>query len=444
MPASAGPARWRNPATWPTDVLAPLGYWASSRLLMIMTVFSSGENAKGEVHRLYEKWAHLLAGGSYPLGDPTWQYPPGAAGVMLAPKLVPGVNYVQGFVAVTCLADLLIVGALVWQGRRPGRTLGGAWAWSLGLPLMLYIPYARYDVIVTLFAVLGLLLLQRRPMLGGWMAALGAMIKVWPAFAVFGAPWGRGLRSVAIGFASAVVSLLVLVSLFLKGPFDFLNAQGSRGIEFESLPGSALLVAHQFGYHSEIAYRYGSLEIVGSYVDLIGKGMLALSVIGFCWLLWWRIRVRVFSAATPADAALAAMLVFVTTSRVISPQYFIWLIGVGAVCLTYRATTQRAVVAMLIGAVALTTVEFPLFFQQILAGHTGFTLLLAARNLLLLAATVLSCVRLWRATVPRRRGPDAGTPAAVPAARKDGEGPVTSATQPRRASDRTADQENAQ
>ncbi|MBD0693283.1 hypothetical protein BG452_40840 [Streptomyces sp. CBMA123] len=36
------------------------------------------------------------------------------------------------------------------------------------------------------------------------------------------------------------------------------------------------------------------------------------------------------------DAALCALLIFVVTSRVISPQYLVWLVGVAAVCLTVR------------------------------------------------------------------------------------------------------------
>ncbi len=119
------------------------------------------------------------------------------------------------------------------------------------------------------------------------------------------------------------------------------------------------------------------------------------------WLLWWRIRARVFTPSTPADAAMAALLVFVTTSRVISPQYLIWLFGVGAVCLTFRCTTQRPVVVLLMAATALTSVEFPLFWQDVIAGNAGLGAVLVVRNVLLAAATLLSCVRLWRATASR-------------------------------------------
>ena len=404
------------PAGRPGPALAPLGYWACTRLIMAMTVFSafsSHENSEGEVHKLYEKWAGMLLGGSFPVGDPTWQYPPGAAAVILAPEAVPGVNYVQGFTVVVFLADLLVVSALLYSGGRPGRNPAGAWVWILGLPLMIYIPYARYDTIVTLFAVLALLVLQGRPWLGGGLAAIGAMIKVWPAFAVFGAPRGRGLRATAAGFVAAAVALTVIMSLLFEGPFEFLHSQGERGIEFESLPGSALLVAHQFGYSGSVWYQYGSLEVVGPYVVGLGRLMVACSVAGFLWLLLWRVRARVFSAATPADAALTALLVFVTTSRVISPQYFVWLLGIGAVCLTHRSTVLRPVVYLLVGCTALTSVEFPLFWQDVVSGHPGFGAVLAVRNVLLLTATVLACIRLWRASVPGRRRTQEDTAAAT-------------------------------
>ncbi|MFJ8438241.1 glycosyltransferase 87 family protein [Kitasatospora griseola] len=391
---------WRV-ETWNQRVLAPVGYWACTRLLIIVMVFSTGENAHGEVHLLYRRWAHLLQNGSFPVGDSTWQYPPGAGAVILAPTLVPGVNYVQAFIVVTFLADAVILGALLRVGSRPGRSLAGAWVWVLMLPLMQYIPYARYDIIVTLFAVLALVLLPRYQALGGAMAALGAAVKVWPAFAVFGMPWGRGLRSAVIGFVASAAALIGIMSLLFSNSFGFLQEQSGRGVEFESLGGSALLAARHFGWHGSVVYQYGSNEVVGPYVGLVGKVLVGLSVAGFCWLLLWRVRARVFTTATPADAALAAVLVFVTTSRVISPQYFIWLAGLGAVCVTFRHSSQRLVVGLLVVATALTTVEFPFFYEKILHGHAGFTAVLLLRNLVLVVATVLSCVQLWRSTVPR-------------------------------------------
>ncbi|MFC8719149.1 glycosyltransferase 87 family protein [Kitasatospora sp. NPDC057198] len=396
------------PATHPfhrdPQVLARLGYWACSRFVMVMMVFWNKDNVNGEPHLFYEPWARVLRTGTFPVGDVTWQYPPGAAGAFLAPYLVPFTNYVQGFLVLTLIADFAIMGGLLWYGTRAGRSLAGSGFWLLGLPLMLMQPYVHFDVLVTLFAVFGVLCLQGRSWVGGSFAAIGAMIKVWPAFAIFGAPRGRGLKQAITGFVAAALALTAIAAVTMRGSFDFLHGQGNRGIEVESLPGSLLLIAQKLGYHhGEITYRYGSMEIVSAHTPLLSKAMLGLSVLGFAGLLVWRIVAKRFTDSTPADAAMTAMLVFVVTSRVISPQYMIWLLGMAAVCLSFRSTSQRPVAVLLMAATALTTVEYPLFWGPVLWGDTTFRTVLLLRNALLVAAVLLSCARLWRSTVPSRR-----------------------------------------
>lgn len=86
------------------------------------------------------------------------------------------------------------------------------------------------------------------------------------------------------------------------------------------------------------------------------------------------------------------------TSRVISPQYMIWLVGLAAVCLTVRGTSQKPVAALILVATLLTTLEFPVMFGQIVNSHPWGVAILTSRNLLLLAATVISGRRLWQST----------------------------------------------
>ena len=108
---------------------------------------------------------------------------------------------------------------------------------------------------------------------------------------------------------------------------------------------------------------------------------------------------RRWTPATPYDAALAAVLLFTVTSRVISPQYMIWLLGVAAVCLTSRHTVQRPVAVLILLATAISAVAYPTLYAEVRGcSWTGCGLMLA-RNGLLAAAAVLSFVRLWRSTV---------------------------------------------
>ncbi len=69
----------------------------------------------------------------------------------------------------------------------------------------------------------------------------------------------------------------------------------------------------------------GGAETVGLALTVIGLALFAL-------IAWWRLSGRLESVP-PGDVALAVMLVSVATSRVYSPQFNVWLIGITAVML---------------------------------------------------------------------------------------------------------------
>jgi hypothetical protein len=261
-------------------------------------------------------------------------------------------------------------------------------------------PLVRYDVQVTAFAVISLLTLSRSTRVCGAFAALGALVKVWPALVLLGMPRGRTTRSVwswAVG--TGALSLMSLVVLF-NNPFAFLRQQGGRGVQIESLGGTALGLATHVGWPGQVHYRYGAMEFTGPYVSTVADASLALTAVAFGLLLLWRIRARRWTDATPYDAALSAVLLFTVTSRVISPQYMIWLLGLAAVCLTSRHTTQRAVAALIVAATAVSSVEFPVLYGDVIHSTWTGCALMVVRNGLLAAAAVLSFVRLWQSSRP--------------------------------------------
>lgn len=376
-------------------------YWLASRVVMLALLRRGQGDIAREVHRLYRGWAATLAHGAFPDGDVAWQYPPGAALVMLAPRWVPYLTYLQAFVLLMLAADAVTTaGLLRAAGRAPGRSLLGAWYWVLGLPLMLHLSFARFDVLAAAIAVLALLALPRRPRLGGAVAGIGALVKIWPVLTVLGTPRGRTTRQAWTALAASAAVLLLVLTARFRGAFGFLTAQRHRGVEAESLGGTVLHLARLAGGPLTVRWRYGSMEYLGPYVSAVAWTSMALTAAAFAWLLAWRLRARRWSEATPYDAALAAVLLFIVTSRVISPQYLVWLIGLAAVCLTVRETTQRPVAALVLFATAVTTVDYPLFFGAITHGSWKGFAVLALRNGLLAGAAVLSCVRLWRASMP--------------------------------------------
>ncbi|MFF7985531.1 glycosyltransferase 87 family protein [Streptomyces sp. NPDC007901] len=354
-----------------------------------------------EVWRLYFHWYGVLSHGAFPAHDTLWQYPPGAGAVLLAPGLVPGLSYFQAFVGFTLATDALITAALARAGTRPGRTLLGAALWTGGLPLLLHLPLARYDVVVTALAVLSLLTLSRSTRACGVLAGLGALVKVWPALVLLGVERGRPTRTAWTWAAVTGGATLAFFVLAFRNPLAFLRQQGGRGVQIESLGGTALSLARHAGWHGTVRYQYGAMELVGPHVHAVATASLALTAVAFALLLLWRVRARHWTEATPYDAALSAVLLFTVTSRVISPQYMIWLLGLAAVCLTSRHTTQRPVAALVVTATALSSVAYPAFYTEVVGCTWTGCLLMLARNGLLAAAAVLSLTRLWRAT--RRR-----------------------------------------
>ncbi|MET7944792.1 glycosyltransferase 87 family protein [Streptomyces sp. NPDC005302] len=386
--------------------LALAAVWLATRALMLWLLAHDDLRLLGrggvsrEVGHLYFRWYGVLSQGAFPAGDRLWQYPPGAGPVLLAPALLPWLTYVTAFVALTLVADLVITVALTRAGRRAGRSLRGALLWVLGLPLLLHIPLARYDVQVTAFAVLSLLALSRSPRAGGVFAALGALVKVWPALALIGTPRGRTTREAWTSAVVAAAALLAVLVAAFSNSFDFLRQQGGRGVQIESLGGTVLGFARHAGWPGTARYQYGAMEFVGPYVSSVAAGSLALTVAAFGILLLWRVRARHWTAATPFDAALAAVLLFTVTSRVISPQYMVWLLGLAAVCLTSRHTTQRPVAALIVAATAVSTVVYPAMYGEVIHSTWTGCLLMLVRNGLLAAAAGLSLVRLWRSGLP--------------------------------------------
>ncbi|WP_333776980.1 glycosyltransferase 87 family protein, partial [Streptomyces sp. IBSBF 3136] len=301
----------------------------------------------------------------------------------------------HAFFALVCLADLAVLVLVLWAGCRPGRSPRGAWAWVAGVPLLGPTVYARYDLMVTAVAVAALLAGVRRPRLMGALAAFGALLKVWPALLLAGAP-----RRAWAAAALTAAGLAALSAAAAPGAFAFLGFQRDRGTEVESLGGLVLHVARHFGWPGAVLLNYGSVEFLGPGVALVSGAALALTGAALGWLVLWRLRAARLTAQTLADAAFTAVLLFTVSSRVISPQYLVWLVGLAAVCLCSRTSRMAAPAVLILPACPLTVLEFPVGFEHVVAGDFHGVLLLLLRNGLLLAASLTAARALWRSTAP--------------------------------------------
>jgi hypothetical protein len=388
-----------------------LATWGLTRLLLLLFVFKvyvfPGPDVTSDVSVIYHGWYEVLRTGTFPLNDVTWQYPPAAALAILSPGLLPFLDYTSAFFVLACLADLSVLGLMLYAGLRPGKTLRGAWVWVVGVPLLGPTVYARYDVMVTAVAVAALLAGARHPRVMGALVGFAAMLKVWPALLLLGAR-KRAAWAWAAGTAGA---LAVLFAVSMPGAFAFLTFQRNRGTEVESLGSLVFHIARQFGWDGKVLLNYGSVEFIGPDVYLVSSAALFLTGVAFGWLLLWRLMATRFLPNTLADAAFVGVLMFTATSRVISPQYMVWLVGLAAVCLCFRSSRMQLPVYLVLAAAFVTVLEFPIWFADVVASDTLGVTLLVVRNGLLVVAALLGAVELWRSTVSREPVPSLPTQA---------------------------------
>jgi hypothetical protein len=346
--------------------------WVLTRLLILAQVgfFAHGEGRSPEDAQLYESWSnHELAGEHMLPSGELWQYPPGAAFLLLAPRLGLGLtNYVHSFALTMLLFDLAGFALIAWLAQREKRD-AGVWVWLLAMPMLRAVPLLRFDLAATTFAIAALVVIHRRPNWVGALAGLGAMLKVWPIVVLFGEwDWRRLLRS---GVAAAAVAALVfaLAAILFKGdPFEFLHEQNGRGLQIEAaatLPWHLRQVVTGNAPHA--VSRFGASEIGSGPADTVADLLkwAALPVlIGAA--VWWAARARAIKAGREdlADAVVSRDFVFtvvlllVVTSRVLSPQYMIWLFGLSAVTLAEARSRVARPAWIVIGAAVLTTAAY--------------------------------------------------------------------------------------
>lgn len=326
---------------------------------------------------------HLVENGTLP-NEEAWQYPPGAAFLMLLPRLGWG-SFGESFVVLMLAVDLIGLLLIAALSRRE-RTDAGVWVWLLGMPLLSILPVLRFDLVPTVFGVAALLVIHRRPAWFGALAGLGAMVKVWPVVVLLG-EWDRRRLAIAVGAAVAAVTLTFLTSAIAFGDqSSFLAEQNGRGLQVESvasLPWHLRQVVT--GEAPNAMLRYGAWEIASPPADFLASALKWLSLLALVGMAaWWFARGRAIAAgredltqaSVSRDFVFLAVLLLVVTSRVLSPQFMIWLLGLAAVVLAARKTNLARPAWIVVGAVILTT------------GVYGSPEATVIRNLALLVAAV--------------------------------------------------------
>ena len=346
---------------------------------------------------IYRETGEALLRGELPYRDFFLEYPPGSLPAFVPPALFsdgePG--YIELFASEMALA---LVAALVITALT-ARRLRGPFAWpvpalSFAASALLLHPVAvsRYDAVVALTLAVAALCaaLGGRYLLVAYASlGFGAAAKLVPVLATV--PLALLRRGAGRGYAVFFAVLAIFFgSAVLLGGGRFLESfayHADRGLQVESLAASILI---GLGRASGVTFEYGAFEVSGRGADL--GAALSLPITGALLLVtslvtYGKYRAgRLGGEAFPRYAA-ALILAFMLGSKVLSPQYVIWLLPL--VPLSFGGLAGVGVSAVFLAACLTTTLVFPYHYTDLLNFRYPGPELLLGRNMLLVVLWVL-------------------------------------------------------
>jgi len=351
---------------------------------------------------VYRSFAEPVLGGALPYQDAFFEYPPLAAPAIALPGLIgTGAEEFRlafaGWTLLLGVAMALLCGGLAARsGGERRRALLAAALTPLVCGALVRTHFDLAPVALTLAALA--LLCASRPRVG--FALLGAAVMT-KGFALVIVPvalaWhvGRGMRREA--WQGAAVCAAVIVALAglsaaasPQGALDAVRYHLERPVQIESAPAMVLFALDGAGLGEASAttsHRSDGLTHEAGWA--VGGAALAL-MLGALALATLAAR-RSPEPRTLVLASLAAVTAFAALGKVLSPQFLIWVLPLGALAFAWR---MHALAAAVLVAALLTQLEFPAHYRDVVAREPLALLLVAARDLTLLAVLAMALGRL--------------------------------------------------
>lgn len=398
-------------------VKSPIALWAAFVLvhlwLGMLGLYAPGQPL-GDVTMVYRFWIvdYAFAGHGWVGIDTVWVYPILAIVPMIAAAAFGPDLYASTWLTLVMAIDAVAFAVLLRHARRHG-VLRAAWWWLGFLVLLGPVALGRIDAVTVPVAMVGLLVVIRRPLLGGVLLTVAAWIKVWPAALVAAAVVVLRDRARVL-LAGAVVSVVVLLVALLLGAgsnvLSFVTQQTGRGLQVEAVMATPWMWDATLGPgHSRVYYDTGILtfQIDGDGVGIaaaVATPLLAVAALALLGLGALAIRRGRTAGEVLPPLALALTVALIVVNKVGSPQFATWL----AVPIVFGLVSAAAgsggpfrvpaVLGLVIGG--LTQVIYPYLYHELLGiPNLVMVLVLTARNALyvaLLGWAVVALVGLVR------------------------------------------------
>jgi len=351
-----------------------------------------------------------LTGGRLPFLDPcdtrsTYQcdeYPVISMWTMRAAAWVSGADVARFFwanaVILSLAAAVVAIAVYVMAGRRA--------LWVALAPTLLIYAFVNWDLVAVAFATVATLaFLRRRDVWSGVLIGLGAAAKLYPALLLvpFVAARFRSqepARGTYLAWAAIGSWLVVNLPFALAAPggwWEFFRFNGRRPADWDSI---WFIACHR----ATGEYSCGHTALIN-----IASAVVFVALFAVLWR-WKATRDPGFARWT---LGFPAIVLFLLTSKVYSPQYGLWLLPWFALILP----GVRLFVAFEIADVLVFVTRFSWFSE--LAGFGGIPLGLFEIAVVARAVVLVLCVGAWlraRDVVPEPLELEEPPPAAVPAA----------------------------
>jgi hypothetical protein len=413
-------ARGREQAAGATADRLVIGLWLLTRAVLLVVSLNPRLYSAalfGDV-RFYGAKVERMFQGELPYRDVATEYPPGSVPFTILPALVTGTG--AGYrLAFAC--EMLLVDAVgLWAATRLGRVVDAGrrripLAYVLAMVAVGPLLLLRFDLVPAVCVLLAATMAAEGRF--GWAAAFlgyGTAAKIFPGvlapLLVLGMVpalgwWRSFARTVPPFLAGFGLTVVPALLLSVRGTADSVLYHIQRGVQIESLWANLIGIAHLFGLPAQTVYGFGAYDLSSSlsgvFKALSGVATLA-GLAAAAWLVWRRARAS--GGLGPADWAGAFTLgtfAFVLPTRVLSPQYLVWLcapmVGLAA------GLAGRRALWSLVAAALVSQVIFPFRYTQLRRLYPFDISLLTLRNLLLVLACALA-VQAFNRRPPGFRG----------------------------------------
>jgi len=366
---------------------------------------------------VYFRDASLIMNGAIPYRDYLVEYPPMALPLFVIPRLFTNMfaEYVVLFGAQMLLFDATATYLVVRRLVALNETSAIPWrlAWYSAFVAALY-PFSgtRYDwaPMAVAFAA-ALMWFSGRSALGGAVAAIGALIKIFPGFIAGPAFIWEAVEMYASrlrGTVSFAVTLALGITVWaLLGMGRALQYHLSRGLEIETIwAGVLMAIAKVTGAPLGTEWHSGSLDLLAHGAREISAVIFPIQGVVELTVLWrfWRSGLQ-----DPLRYVGASILAIAITGKILSPQYLIWVIPFVTV-LNGRAGTWGRWIFLF--ACIATTAIYPWNSGRLVAFDAWTIGLLNSRNASLVALLALCLLdpgisqKDGRGSRPARQAPE--------------------------------------